>query len=138
MKCSSFSQKAYIFQQIGPTDCSIIGNVYNCIKSCKYSQLLELDNLYYCMRLIEETRYASTNIGIQLLRCVSSFIRNDDFINYYLENIKNGHAKGVYPVSFALSCNSMNIKKEIRINACIWFYCMYSWSCITLGYSSTL
>ncbi|HEY6536767.1 MAG TPA: urease accessory UreF family protein [Candidatus Nitrosocosmicus sp.] len=104
--------KAYIFQQIGPTDCSIIGNVYNCIKSCKYSQLLELDNLYYCMRLIEETRYASTRSGIQLLRCVSSFIRNDDFINYYLENIKNGHAKGVYPVSFALSCNSMNIKKE--------------------------
>ncbi len=104
--------KAYILQQIGPTDCSIIGNIYNSTKSCNYSQILELDNLYYYMRLIEETRYASTRSGLQLLRCISSFIGNNEFINYYLKNIKSGHAKGVYPISFALSCNAMNIKKE--------------------------
>ena len=104
--------KAYISQQAGPTDCSIIGNVYNCIKKNDCSSLLELDNVYYSMRLIEESRLASIRSGTQLLRCVSSFIGNDEFVSFYLKNIKDGLAKGVYPVSFALSCNAMNIKKE--------------------------
>ena len=77
-----------------------------------YSLLLELDNTYYFMRLIEETRSASTRSGIQILRCISSFIDDNKFVNFYLKNIKEGNAKGVYPVSFALSCNAMNIKKE--------------------------
>ncbi len=104
--------KAYLSQQIGPTDCSIIGNVYNCIQKNDCSKLLELDNLYYFMRLIEETRSASIRSGIQLLKCISSFTDNNEYVNFYLKNIKDGYARGVYPVSFALSCNAMNIKKE--------------------------
>jgi urease accessory protein len=68
--------------------------------------------MYYFMRLIDETRSASTRSGIQLLKCVSSFIENNEYVNFYLKNNKEGSAKGVYPVSFALSCNAMNIKKE--------------------------
>jgi urease accessory protein len=104
--------KAYISNQIGPTDCSIIGNVYNCIQKNDCSTLIDLDSMYYFMRLIDETRSASTRSGIQLLKCVSSFIENNEYVNFYLKNIKEGSAKGVYPVSFALSCNAMNIKKE--------------------------
>jgi urease accessory protein len=104
--------KAYISQQVGPTDCTVIGNVYNCIEKNDYSALLELDSVYYFMRLIDETRLASIRSGIQLLRCISSFTDNDEYVNFYLKNIKDGLAKGVYPVSFALSCNAMNIKKE--------------------------
>ena len=103
---------AYISNQIGPTDCSMIGNVYNCVQKEDYSLLLELDTVYYCMRLIEETRYASTRSGIQILRCTSSFLDDNKFVNFFLKNIKEGNAKGVYPVSFALSCVAMNIKKE--------------------------
>jgi urease accessory protein len=102
----------YVSNQIGPTDCAIVGNVYNCIQRNDCSKLLELDNIYYCMRLIEETRSASTRSGIQLLRCTSSMIADNNFINFYLENIKEENAKGVYPVSFAISCNAMNIRKE--------------------------
>lgn len=51
--------KAYVSQQVGPTDCTVIGNVYNCIKKNDYSALLELDSMYYFMRLIDETRLAS-------------------------------------------------------------------------------
>ncbi len=104
--------KAYLSQQIGPTDCTIIGNVYNCIQKNDCSKLLELDNLYYFMRLIKETRSASIRSGIQLLKCISSFTDDNEYVNFYLKNIKDGYAKGVYPVSFALSCNAMNIKKE--------------------------
>jgi urease accessory protein len=104
--------KAYLSQQVGPTDCSIIGNVYSCIQKGDFSTLLELDSVYYFMRLIEETRSASIRSGIQLLRCISSFADNNEYVNFYLKSIKDGRAKGVYPVSFALSCNAMDIKKE--------------------------
>jgi len=104
--------KAYISNQIGPTDCSIIGNVYNCIQKNAFSTLIDLDSMYYFMRLIDETRSASIRSGIQLLKCVSSFIEDNEYVNFYLKNIKEGSAKGVYPVSFALSCNALNIKKE--------------------------
>lgn len=104
--------KAYLSQQIGPTDCTIIGNVYNCIQKNDCSKLLELDSLYYFMRLIEETRSASIRSGIQLLKCIYSFTDDNEYVNFYLKNIKDGGAKGVYPVSFALSCNAMNITKE--------------------------
>jgi urease accessory protein len=90
----------------------MIGNVYDCVQKEDYSLLLELDATYYCMRLIEETRYASTRSGIQILRCSSSFLDDNKFVNFFLKNIKEGNAKGVYPVSFALSCIAMNIKKE--------------------------
>ena len=82
--------KAYLSQQIGPTDCTIIGNVYNCIQKNDCSKLLELDNLYYFMRLIEETRSASIRSGIQLLKCISSFTDDNEYVNFYLKNIKDG------------------------------------------------
>ena len=104
--------KAYLQYQLGPIDCSVIGNTYNCIKTNNLSLLLELDKTYYFMRLIEETRAASTRSGIQLLRCISSFINEDRYLDFYAKAIKNGEAKGVYPVSFALGCNSMKITKE--------------------------
>ena len=104
--------KAYLVQQIGPTDCCVVGNVYNCIQKKDFMSLLELDNTYYFMRLVDETRSASTRSGIQFLRCVSAFIHNDEYLDFYSKNIKSGHAKGVYPLSYALGCNSMKITKE--------------------------
>lgn len=104
--------KTYVIQQIGPTDCSIIGNTYKCIQKQQFSSLLELDQMYYFMRLIEETRLASVRSGIQLLRCISTFVVDDENLKYYLKNVKNGLAKGVYPVSFAIGCNSLGITQE--------------------------
>ena len=95
--------------------------------------------MYYFMRLIEETRSASTRSGIQLLKCISSFIENNEYVNFYLKSIKEGQAKGVYPVSFALSCNAMNIKKERSGLMLIYgFAISVVGSCITFRYSSAL
>ncbi len=103
--------RAYLYQQVGPTDCCVIGNVYDCINKKDSSKLIELDTVYYCMRLIDETRSASIRSGIQLIRCVSSFIK-DSNMDFYLKNIAEKKAKGVYPVSFGLACNAMHISKE--------------------------
>lgn len=104
--------KAYLIQQIGPTDCCVIGNVYDRIQKKDFNSLLDLDNTYYFMRLVDETRSASTRSGIQFLRCVSTFIREDETISSFSKSIKEGHARGVFPVSYAIGCNSMKISKE--------------------------
>lgn len=104
--------RAYLIQQIGPTDCCIIGNVYDSIQKKNFESLLELDNTYYFMRLVDETRSASTRSGIQFLKCVSSFIHNNEYLDFFSRNIKEGNARGVYPVSYALGCSSLNISKE--------------------------
>ena len=104
--------RAYLIQQIGPTDCCIIGNVYNSIQKKNFELLLELDNTYYFMRLVNETRSASTRSGIQFLRCVSTFIHNNEYLDFFSKSIKEGKARGVYPVSYALGCGSLNISKQ--------------------------
>lgn len=104
--------KAYLIQQIGPTDCCVVGNIYDGIQKKDYDLLLNLDNTYYFMRLVDETRSASTRSGIQFLRCVSSFIHENDVLSYFSKSIKDGLAKGVFPVSYAIGCHSINIPKE--------------------------
>lgn len=104
--------RAYLIQQIGPTDCCIVGNVYDCIEKKNFASLLELDNTYYFMRLVDETRSASTRSGIQFLKCVSTFIHNSEYLDFFSKNIKEGNARGVYPVAHALGCSSLNIPKK--------------------------
>lgn len=104
--------KTYLVQQIGPTDCCVIGNVYSFIQKKDFSSLLDLDNTYYFMRLVDETRSASTRSGIQFLRCVSTFIRENEYLTFYSKSIKDGLAKGVFPVSYAIGCNSLNLPKD--------------------------
>jgi urease accessory protein len=104
--------KAYLVQQIGPTDCCVIGNVYDSLQKKDFPSLLDLDNTYYFMRLIDETRSASTRSGIQFLRCVSTFVKENENLTFYSKSIKDGLAKGVFPVSYAIGCNSLNLTKE--------------------------
>ncbi len=104
--------RAYLVQQIGPTDCCVIGNVYSCLQEKDFASLLDLDNTYYFMRLVDETRSASTRSGIQFLRCVSTFVRENENLTFYSKSIKDGLAKGVFPVSYAIGCSSMNLSKD--------------------------
>ncbi|HEU5120651.1 MAG TPA: urease accessory UreF family protein [Candidatus Nitrosocosmicus sp.] len=104
--------KAYIVQQIGPTDCCVIGNVYDCLQKKDFTSLLDLDKKYYFMRLVDETRSASTRSGIQFLRCISTFMKENENLTFYSKSIKDGLAKGVFPVSYAIGCNSMNLPKD--------------------------
>ncbi|WP_148685534.1 urease accessory protein UreF [Candidatus Nitrosocosmicus hydrocola] len=104
--------KAYLVQQMGPTDCCVIGNIYDSLQKKDFPSLLDLDITYYFMRLIDETRSASTRSGIQFLRCVSTFVKENENLTFYSKSIKDGLAKGVFPVSYAIGCNSLNLTKE--------------------------
>lgn len=103
--------KTCIKYQIGPSDCVILSN---CIKLCKlkeHDKIKELDEICCAMKTIKETREASLRSGIQLARCVREF-QNDNTLNWYWQEIQEGSVTGVYPVSFAICCNALQISKD--------------------------
>ena len=99
-------------QQLGPSDCIALANAYDFAKSSNYEQIKELDSICSSIRTIKETREASFRSGIQLTRCVKEFQNNDKLLNWYYDEIQNGNVTGVYPISFAICCNALGIRKE--------------------------
>lgn len=103
--------KVYLEHQIGPSDCSALGNCYESAEQKDLRSILEVDNTISSMKLIEELRNASTRSGIQILRCVNAFLPNNHILNRYHQAIKSKRASGVYPVALAVVGNACGIPK---------------------------
>jgi urease accessory protein len=104
--------KVYINHQIGPADCTALGNSYDCAQKSDLQKLLKVDQTLFSMKLIREIREASTRSGSQLLRCLTSFIPDNYLLNKFQDAIKDGQATGVYPVVMALACSTLDISKN--------------------------
>lgn len=104
--------KVYVEHQIGPTDCTALGNSYEYAKRSDLERLIEVDQTIFSMKLIQEIRETSTRSGTQLLRCLSYFITDNELLNKYQEAIKNRQAYGVYPVALAIASSTLNIPKR--------------------------
>jgi urease accessory protein len=104
--------KVYLKQQVAPGDCVALGNAYDCVEKLDLQGLLEVDQTLYSMRLMEELRSATVRSGIQLLRCTRFFVTRNKILNLYQKSVTNGYASGIYPISFAVVCKSLNIPKH--------------------------
>jgi urease accessory protein len=101
-----------IIQQIGPTDCVALANVMDSANNNDLDQVIEADNLVFATKSIKEIRNASVRSGVQLIKCVSEFIKDNNILNQYKDSITHHKTHGVFPVAFAICCNSLKIKKE--------------------------
>ena len=97
--------------QIGPADCTALGNAYAQARKFNLPGLLEVDRAIFSMKLVQEIRDASIRSGTQLIRCIRSF-SNDEILCQYDDAIRNGQALGPYPVALAVAANSFLISKE--------------------------
>jgi urease accessory protein len=102
----------YLKQVVGPSDCAALGNAYESCMKNDLAALLNVDGSLYAMRLIEETRSASVRSGNQLLKCVSTFVKDKKMLKDYQNAISTGNATGVYPVSFGVASWSLGIPKN--------------------------
>ncbi len=101
-----------IIQQIGPTDCVALANVMDSANNNDLDQIIEADNLVFATKPIKEIRNASVRSGVQLIKCVSEFIKDNNILNQYKDSITHNKTHGAFPVAFAIACNSLKIKKE--------------------------
>ena len=104
--------RVHLEQQLGPCDCIALSNTYDYTKSLQYEKIREIDSTYASMKTIKETREASFRSGIQMARCVKEFWPNDKLLNWYYDEIQKGGVTGSYPVSFAICCNALQIKRD--------------------------
>lgn len=104
--------KVYVEHQIGPADCAALGNSYVHTKKSDLQKLIEVDQTIFAMKLVQEVRNASTRSGTQLLRCLGSFITDNEVLKGYQEAIKNGQATGAYPVALAVASSIFGIPKK--------------------------
>ncbi|PIW33438.1 MAG: urease accessory protein, partial [Nitrosopumilales archaeon CG15_BIG_FIL_POST_REV_8_21_14_020_37_12] len=50
--------------------------------------------------------------GIQLIKCVTEFVKDNKILNQYQGNILENNVRGIFPVAFGICCNALKIKKE--------------------------
>ncbi len=103
--------KTYLEYQIGPADCTALGNAYENAARSNLAKLLEVDRAIFSMKLVQEIRDASIRSGTQLVRCIRSFSDNK-ILSQYEDAIRGGQAFGPYPVALAVAANAFLIPKE--------------------------
>ncbi|MEK0346593.1 MAG: urease accessory UreF family protein [Nitrosopumilus sp.] len=101
-----------IIQQIGPSDCVALANAFDSASKHDFDKVIEADNIIFATKSIKEIRNASVRSGVQLIKCVSEFVKDDKILNEYKNNVIENKAHGIFPVAFAISCNALKIKKE--------------------------
>jgi urease accessory protein len=97
--------------QIGPADCTALGNAYEQAAKSNLPELLEVDRAIFSMKLVQEIRDASIRSGTQLVRCIRSF-SNNKILCQYDDAIRSGRAFGPYPVALAVAATAFLIPKE--------------------------
>jgi urease accessory protein len=102
----------FLKQSVGPSDCTALGAAYAACMKNDLTALLDIDDVLYSMRLIEETRSASVRSGTQLLKCVSTFVKDKKMLKDYQNAILTRKATGVYPVSFGVASWSFGIPRN--------------------------
>ncbi len=101
-----------IRQQIGPSDCVALANAFDSANKQDFEKIIEIDNIIFATKPIKEIRDASIRSGIQLIKCVSEFVKDDKILEQYKNNISENNVHGIFPVAFAICCNALKIKKE--------------------------
>lgn len=101
-----------IIQQIGPTDCIALVDVFENSKKGNFDGIIQADNTVFATKSIKEIRDASVRSGIQLVKCVAEFVKDDKMLKQYQDSILEKKAYGIFPVAFAVCCNALKIKRE--------------------------
>jgi len=101
--------RIHIIQQIGPSDCVALANAFDSANKHDFDKVIEADNIVFATKSIKEIRNASVRSGVQLIKCVSEFVKDDKILNQYNNNIIKNKAHGIFPVAFAICCNAFKI-----------------------------
>ena len=120
--------KTSITHQIGSADLVALSNAYINAQNENIKNIQEIDTILFSLKIIKEIRDASARSGKQMLRCLNQFIVDNKILNSYHDAITNKNTPGCFPISLAIGCNALGIKRE---KACI--ILLYGFSVSVIG-----
>ncbi|MGD1836819.1 MAG: urease accessory protein UreF [Nitrososphaeraceae archaeon] len=120
--------KTSLTSQIGPADLVALSNAYINAEKKDINNIIEIDTYLFSLKIIKEIRDASVRSGKQMLRCLNEFILDNKILNDYYNAITNKNTPGCFPISLAVGCNALGIKRE---KACI--ILLYGFSVSVIG-----
>ena len=103
--------KTLLEYQIGPADCTALGNAYEFAQKFNLPKLIEVESSNILHEAVQEIRDASIRSGTQLVRCIRSFSDNK-MLAQYEDSIRGRQAFGPYPVALAVAANAFLIPKR--------------------------
>ena len=110
-------------QQLGPADSVALSNAYDCAKNNDILGIIECDDTLCSMKLIQESRAASSRAGSQMLKCVSAISPNN-LLETYTRKINENESPGMHPVVTGVCSFVMGVKKEQASQMMMYGFCV--------------
>jgi len=89
--------------QLIPCDCSILTITMNAVKKNDITQIVNIDNKFYSMKLTKDIRNSLVRSGKQVFNCLLHMINNDHNRNNFLTQFKNQIATNVTPCTYPVA-----------------------------------
>lgn len=106
--------KEFILEQIEfqliPCDCSILTITMEAVKKNDMSQILNIDNKFYSMKLTKDVRNSLVRSGKQVLNCLMHMNNdNNHFLKEFKNKIETNATPCTYPVALGIYAQCLDI-----------------------------
>ena len=111
--------KEQIEFQLIPCDCVVVSIAYEGMKNNDLSNVIQIDNKYYSMKLSKEIRNSSVRSGKQIFNCLKYMIgeSKNKIINQFENKIDSKETPCTYPVALGITavCLELPIQSVMRM-----------------------
>jgi len=113
--------------QLIPCDCSVLSITMNAVKNNELSQILNIDNKFYSMKLTKDIRNSLVRSGKQVFNCLMYMINDSNHKNQFLKQFKSKIEKNetpcTYPVAMGIYSQCLDISPQSAMKLLLYSFC---------------
>ncbi len=113
--------------QLIPCDCSVLSITMNAVKNNELSQILNIDNKFYSMKLTKDIRNSLVRSGKQVFNCLMYMINDSNHKNQFLKQFKSKIEKNetpcTYPVAMGIYSQCLDISLQSAMKLLLYSFC---------------
>jgi urease accessory protein len=96
--------------QLIPCDCSILSITMDAVKKNDMTQLLNIDNKFYSMKLTKDVRNSLVRSGKQVFNCLMHMVNHENiFLKQFKNKIETNETPCTYPVALGIYAQYLDI-----------------------------
>jgi urease accessory protein len=96
--------------QLIPCDCSILSITMDAVKKNDITQILNIDNKFYSMKLTKDVRNSLVRSGKQVFNCLMHMVNHENiFLKQFKNKIETNETPCTYPVALGIYAQYLDI-----------------------------